>query len=780
MLKLTRTWQPTEPGTEANPSARPERRIRAEQSLEASTRLIVTVMGLVFISAVGWFNLHAVKGLSFDFFYLFACAAVGWISGTTEALMCAALSCILIYFAEAPAAELSSKWIVLGNSFIRLLAFGGTGWLAGRFGGHARNLELTIQQRTQCLQKEIEEHKETSELLVEGIQISRHLTDNIADVFWVTDPLKQRFEYVSPGFETVWGKSCSALCASASAWLEGIHHEDRDRVMHSIFTKQIRGDYDEEYRVVRSDGAIRWVHDRAFPVKDQNGAVYRIVGITEDITERKRTEQLVQAERDMGMALSSTSNLGFALERFLEIAMQLEGIDCGGVYLMSAETGELHLEAHRGLSGSFLTRISHYKADATETRIARSGKVTYVGHEQIPRSLEVLWGSEGLRALAVVPVRHKDEALGLLTLGSYRMDEIAPRTRVGIELIASQVAGAIARIRAEELQRRSEAHLRTIINSAPIALLAVDAQGRISFEDGRALSAMGIKTGQHVGCFAKEVYQDFPLMLANIEKALGGEELSSVLEFDSTVFECRYTPLRDKNSHPAGFIAVATDITERARLQREILEISDREQARIGQDVHDGLCQQLIGMAFSANSLERALSSLGRAEAAVAGKLCTLLDGAIDESRRVCRGLYPIRLSTHGLQNALEELAGAVQERYGVQCICEPDGESPACDLATATHLYRIAQEAVNNAGKHSGARRISIHLGRVPEGVLLEVRDDGKGVGQLSASSSSSRSSGGMGLHIMKYRASVIGGELNILSEPSGTIVSCRVPRTL
>src|SRR5690349_7657800 len=117
MLKLTRTWQPTEPGTEANPSARPERRIRAEHGLEASTRVIVTVMGLVFISAVGWFNLHAVKGLSFDFFYLFACAAVGWISGTTEAFMCAALSCILIYFAEAPAAELSSKWIVLGNSF---------------------------------------------------------------------------------------------------------------------------------------------------------------------------------------------------------------------------------------------------------------------------------------------------------------------------------------------------------------------------------------------------------------------------------------------------------------------------------------------------------------------------------------------------------------------------------------------------------------------------------------------------------------------------------------
>src|SRR5206468_8310580 len=105
----------------------------------------------------------------------------------------------------------------------------------------------------------------------------------------------------------------------------------------------------EEYRIVRPDGSVRWVHDRAFPVKESNGAVGRIVGIAEDITERKRTEQLVQAERDMGMALSSTSDLHFALVRLLEIAMQLEGIDCGGVYLMNPETGELHLEAHRGL-----------------------------------------------------------------------------------------------------------------------------------------------------------------------------------------------------------------------------------------------------------------------------------------------------------------------------------------------------------------------------------------------------------------------------------------------
>jgi PAS domain S-box-containing protein len=587
--------------------------------------------------------------------------------------------------------------------------------------------------------------------------------------------MKREVEYISPAFERVWGKSCESLCSAPSEWIEGIHHEDRERVTRGMLNKQIRGEYDEEYRVLRTDGAVRWVHDRAFPVKDENGAVYRLVGIAEDITERKRAEQLLQAERDIGAALSSTSDLKFALDRLLEIAMQLEGVDCGGVYLLDARTGELNLEAHCGLSGSFIKRIAHYRADAVETRLALAGKSMYVRHDQIPRNLEVLWGSEGLQALAVVPVQHKGAVLGTLILGSYGQTEIPTRTRVGIEMIASQVAGAIARIRAEAAQRRSETHVRAVINSAPIALLAFDAGGRITFQDGQALSALGAKPGEHVGQLATEVYRDFPLMLENVRRALAGEEFSSTLEFASTVFECRYAPLHESDGSLAGFIAVAHDITERSRLQRQILEISDREQARIGQDVHDGLCQQLIGMGFSLNSLEELLSADQRPEAATAIKVGKLLDEAIDEARRVCRGLYPVRLSTQGLQSALEEMAVGASERYGVHCWCEPGKDAPGCDVATATHLYRIAQEAVNNALKHSGARNITIRLTSTAGETVLEVKDDGKGLGSHRQSGA-----GGMGLHIMEYRARLIGGTLRLASDNTGMVVSCRMPQTL
>jgi PAS domain S-box-containing protein len=639
-------------------------------------------------------------------------------------------------------------------------------------GGLTRKLERILEQGSARLQNDVEEHDETVELLRETVQLFKQVTENITDVFWVTDPSKGQVDYVSPAFETLWGESCKTLYTSPSTWLGEIHPEDRERVTRATFTKQITGDYDEEYRLVRPDGSLRWVHDRAFPVKNEAGAVYRIVGIAADITERKSNENLLRTQRNVAVALSSTSDLRFALDRLLEIALQLEGIDCGGVYLLNPENGDLVLRAHLRLSDSFAARVSHYKADSAEARLMKGGRTVYVRREQIPRDPGVLWGGEGLRALAVVPVKHQGTVLGMLNFASFRQDDIPSKTRVGIELIASQVAGAIARIRAEDALRRSEEHLRTIINSAPIALFAADASGTITFEDGHALPSMGVKPGEHVGRRAAEAYADFPLMLANVRRALAGDEFSSTLEFAATFFECRFTPVRDKDSRPAGFIVVAIDVTERFRLQREILEISDREQARIGQDVHDGLCQQLIGAALKANSLEQSLAAQQRPEAAGARKICGVLDEAITESRRVCRGLYPIRLRTEGLVPALEELAGTTSERYPLHCRCAADCQGLHCDVTTATHLYRIAQEALNNAVKHSGARNLSIELTESEGAIVLQIKDDGKGFG--TAPGRGSR----MGLHIMDYRAHLIGGSLQLQSGQNGTTVSCRVPQ--
>jgi PAS domain S-box-containing protein len=649
--------------SESNPKPRPLLGSRAAtgphgtQAQGLNRGLVAIALGLICIGVLGGVNLGCGTALNFEFFYLLLCAAVGWIGGARGAALCALESGIFLCFVERAG---GNTWIFFWNSVVRLLAFLAIGWLAAETGKLTRNLEQTVWQRTTRLQSEVEGHKETAELLRETMQLFKQVTENVAHVFWVTDPARGHFEYISPEFEKVWASSCQTLYVSPGVWLEGVHPEDRERVTRAALASQANGQYDEEYRVVRPDGSLRWVHDRAFPVKNAAGVVYRIVGIAEDITERKRTERLLQAQRDMGIALGSTSDLDSALQRLVEIAVQLEGIDGGGVYLIDSKTGELHLEAHRGFAGAFLKGAARYKADTAEARLAKSGRVLYLRQEQIPGALERLWSGKGLRALAVVPLQHKGLALGMLTLVSCQQDEILPRTRVAIEMIASQVAGAIVRIRAEESLRG---------------------------------------------------------------------------------------------------------------LQRQILEISDREQARIGQDIHDGLCQLLIGMGLSANSLEQALVAQKHLEAPTARKMCMLLDEAITESRHVCRGLYPIRLSTHGLAPALEELAGTLSERHKIECHCEVPGEGIECNMSTATHLYRIAQEALNNALKHSGARHVWIRLAGSDGGIILAIKDDGKGLDDAAPRAS------GMGLHIMEYRARLIGGSLRIESDSHGTVVLCSAP---
>lgn len=140
----------------------------------------------------------------------------------------------------------------------------------------------------------ITERKRAEEVLRESEERFRQLAENIQEVFWMTDPRKDQMLYISPGYEEIWGRTCESLYASPQSWLDAIHPEDRNRILEAALTKQVRGDYDEEYRITRPDGSIRWIRDRAFPVRDKFGEVYCIVGVAEDITRRKQDEETIR------------------------------------------------------------------------------------------------------------------------------------------------------------------------------------------------------------------------------------------------------------------------------------------------------------------------------------------------------------------------------------------------------------------------------------------------------------------------------------------------------
>jgi len=216
---------------------------------------------------------------------------------------------------------------------------------------------------------------------------------------------------------------------------------------------------------------------------------------------------------------------------------------------------------------------------------------------------------------------------------------------------------------------------------------------------------------------------------------------------------------------------VVRDITERKRAETALLEISDREQARIGHDLHDGLCQHLVVTAFAANALQQKLSKGLVPEISEVQNIAVLLDDAITQARNTARGLYPVQLEAEGLAASLRELAAGVSRRPGL--VCDLDYPAPVLsrDNGTATQLYRIAQEAVSNAVKHSRSNRIVLRLARNDRQIELTVLDDGIGITEPF------QADGGMGLSIMEYRARTISGTFRIRRRPEGgTAVSCFV----
>ena len=214
---------------------------------------------------------------------------------------------------------------------------------------------------------------------------------------------------------------------------------------------------------------------------------------------------------------------------------------------------------------------------------------------------------------------------------------------------------------------------------------------------------------------------------------------------------------------------IARDITERRRLEREILEISTREQRRIGHDLHDGVCQQLAAIAYLVDILGDRLQEKKTPEAAEAERIGSLINETNAQARSVARGLFPVRLEEHGLVLALEELAASASSRYRITCrfICET---APVkVDSEVELHLYYIVQEALLNAVNHGKASTVIVTLAADEDQLRLTVQDDGTGF-QLSGKGWS-----GMGIRIMRYRAKVIGAALDIQSQVGhGTQITC------
>jgi PAS domain S-box-containing protein len=639
----------------------------------------VFAAGWGYLAALAILDWAAPGGMNFQLLYLLGPVWVGWNTGKYRAATLATASAVVIAVYEwGASARVTTAGIFCCNSLTYLLVLFAISWLAAEAGQLTRDLALQLAERTAQLEREAAERRETADSLARALTIGRLAMEEMTAAREKLEHIQGHnpatsyacnatppfgVTYVSENVKEHFGFEAREFLEDSSLWRNQVHPADVPDVNKALDCLLQDGERVFECRFRNKHGQFRWVLHHAKVVRDSKGEVQDIVGFVLDITDRKRSEFLLQAQRDLGVSLSLTNDLQSALSRLLDIAIQVEGLDCGGVYLFEPTTGDLCLVVQRGLSRRFVEQVSRYGPESPPALLVKAGRPVYDLLGKFPPEQKPLAELEHLGVLAVFPLCHKGQALGSLNLASHVEPEISAQTCVVIEAIAAQAAGAIARLRIQDALQQS---------------------------------------------------------------------------------------------------------------QKQILDISDREQARIGQDIHDGLCQQLVSLAFDANLLEQQLVQHGSSEAVIARRLAALLDQTISESRQVARGLFPVRLDVEGLAAALEELAESTRERFQTECRLENHCVVSLPAHPAATHIYRIAQEAIMNAVKHGRPRNIRVRISTDAHQLHLTVEDDGRGISSAAVAGVLS----GMGLKIMEYRARTLGGTFAVYAgHPNGTTVSCCFP---
>jgi PAS domain S-box-containing protein len=335
--------------------------------------------------------------------------------------------------------------------------------------------------------------------------------------------------------------------------------------------------------------------------------------------------------------------------------------------------------------------------------------------------------------------------------------------------------------RTEEALQEERNVASAILHTVGALVVVLDPQGRI-VRFNRACEQVSGYSFEEVKekyfwdlCMVAEEAERFKAMVEELrdEQSAREYETSWVARDGSRrLIAWSSTILPGEKGTPAYIIATGIDITERKRLEKAILEISAEEQRRIGQDLHDGLGQHLTGIAFMSKVQEQKLAEKGLAEAAEAARIVRLVNEAITKTRELAHGLLPVISDSQGLMSALKRWAAEVEDLFNISCSLRIDEPVLIHDASMSTHLYRIAQEAVNNAIKHGQAKKIRISLFGSNGYGTLRIENDGASLPEPSTNDT------GMGMQIMHYRARMIGGSLKVESgKLRGITITCVFP---
>lgn len=337
------------------------------------------------------------------------------------------------------------------------------------------------------------------------------------------------------------------------------------------------------------------------------------------------------------------------------------------------------------------------------------------------------------------------------------------------------------RMKAEAAARETEQRIHAILDGAADAIITISTDGLIESANRASERLFGYAISDLVGRNVRELMPEphssehsgylQRYLRTGRAKIIGiGREVVG-RHRNGTLFPLHLSVSEVRLEGRSIFTGILHDLSNRRELEREVLEANMNEQRRIGQDLHDGLCQDLLGIAFNADHVATQLHA-DNAEALVRGIAASVRE-ATSVARHLSHNLYPIHIREGGLATALGALAEKTSASFHVQCSFRETPNSDALSEVIATHLYRIAQEAIANAIRHGKAKLIEIDLERSVERIALTIRDNGEG---FQKSGAEEQVTSGIGLQTMRYRAHLMGGDLDVRSSDGKTHVCCSI----
>jgi PAS domain S-box-containing protein len=605
---------------------------------------------------------------------------------------------------------------------------------------------------------------QAAEALRESEERFRQMAENIREVLWMVDASGTKVLYVSPSCEKVWGRSAGTPYERRLQWLEAIHPEDRHRVRAALGGDVPQKESEAEFRVVWPDGSVHWVRDRSFPVRSPSGEITRIVGISEDITERRLAADALLDSEERFRQLFNEMNVGCAL---CEVICDDRGAPCDATFVEVNPTFEqLTGLAKASVIGKKLLEVF---PEVEPQWVERLGRVALTG--------------ESTHFEDYSPAFRK------------YLDVTAFRPRPGH--FAAVFEDITQRIKARQALEDAERKYRSIFEHAMEGIFQVS-------EDGGMLTA----NPAMARLLGYESVEEFTREVRNIEQHLYIDphhpsgfipllrQQGAISDFETLMRRRDGTVIwvigsayavRDDNGRVLFYEGTLRDITEHKRVEEALRQLSsqllhaqDDERRRIARELHDSTGQYLAALSMNLSWMDQSADGSVPKVRTVIGESIELVKRCLAEIRNFSYLLHPPVLDEYGLSAALQWYVQGFSKRSGIRVELEVEDDLPRLERQAETALFRVVQECLTNVHRHSGSSRARIRLLREAGSLTLEVSDEGRGISSTPAEPGASEGRSGVGIAGIKERMRELGGRLEIHSDLQGTTVRASLPLEL